>query len=701
MISRISFATLALVPVSLLAQSLPNSDQAHTELPPLSVTADPFAQRNPVEATQATSVLAGDALERARSATLGETLASQAGVHSADFGAGASRPIIRGQAGPRVRILNGGSAVADASTLSPDHNVAVEPFRATQIEVLKGPASLMYGSGAIGGVINIVTDLVPNQSATEAQGAIGISGDSVNDGGAIWGHLETGINDFAVHLDGLSRETKDYDIPGLADNDGDADPETTGSVHNSAIATESWGLGLSWTPEHGFLGLGVSQYDTQYGVPGHAHAHEHDEDTAAPADMTHDSEEEVEIVNIDMQQTRVELRGGWQWDQGLWQRLRGSLIHNSYQHQELESGVAGTLFDNDSQELRLELGHRSILDWIGVVGLQSSLQDFSAFGEEAVVPPVETQCHGLFLIEERHFAAYRFSLGGRIEHLEHAPQGFNRAAYNLLNAASTLHREIGENQHLRLGLSYSQRAPDVQELYSNGPHLATRTYDLGRGDLTKESAINVDLGWHADLGKLSMNLDLFHTAFADFIFGSEVDRDNDGQADVFEDEHEDADHAEEEEHEEEGLLIVEYRQSDARFWGGELQLDYALSPQHSLRLFSDMVRAKRSGGDRLPRIPADRIGLAYHGESQQWTWGLGWTQVLKQTRTAALESPSTAYSLVSADVSWLLALPQGDLKISARARNLLDEEVRNHVSFLKDLAPQPGRNFGLNMEYSF
>ena len=187
MISRISFATLALMPVSLLAQPAQNLDHEHTELPALSVTADPFAQRNPVEATQPTSVLAGDALEQARGATLGETLAAQAGVHSADFGAGASRPIIRGQAGPRVRILNGGSAIADASTLSPDHNVAVEPFRATQIEILKGPASLMYGSGAIGGVINTVSDLVPSQSVPGPQGGIGFSGNSVNDSRALWG----------------------------------------------------------------------------------------------------------------------------------------------------------------------------------------------------------------------------------------------------------------------------------------------------------------------------------------------------------------------------------------------------------------------------------------------------------------------------------------------------------------------------------
>lgn len=685
------------------------SDADETALPEITVTADPFAQRHPVEATQPTSVLSGEDLERSRAATLGETLADQPGVHSADFSSGASRPVIRGLGGPRVRILDGGSRVADASTLSPDHNVSAEPFRARQIEVLKGPASLMYGSGAIGGVINLVSDLVPTEPEDQLHGAIGVGGNSVNDSRSGWGHLGGGNGRIAFHLDGLVRDSEDYRIPGHADADEHGTEGDHGRVSNSAAETHSLGAGLSWTREQGYLGLGVSLYDTLYGVPGHSHGEEEHADEAET-----ETEEESHDVRIDMQQQRYELRGGWNWSDGIFERVRGNLVHSTYEHQELEAGhhdeeneadaheEVGTLFENDLTELRLELTHRERAGWRGVLGVQITQQDFSALGEEAVVPPVQTHSTGLFAVEERHFGPHRLSVGARIEHLEHDPDGLNRGAYNLLSLSSALHVALGPDQHLRFGVSRSERAPDVQELYSFGPHLATRSFDRGDGALDKEAAINVDLGWHTQRDRLSVTADVFYTLYSDFIFSGEVDEDGDGEADRYEEhDHEEEADGEHEEHEEDALVIVQYQQDDARFWGGELDLRYALTRNHTVGLFGDVVRASRDGGAKLPRVPADRIGLRYDGYLDAFSFGARLTRVLPQSRVTELEGRTAGYTLLSADLGWVIPTESGELHINLRGRNLLDEEARNHVSFLKQLAPLPGRNFGLGLEYTF
>lgn len=700
---REHFATAAVLLSTPVWAQIPAQVDSDTELSPITVTADPFARRNPVEASQASSVLRDEDLQRARSNTLGDTLAQQPGVHNADFAAGAGRPVIRGLGGPRIKILDGGSSVADASALSPDHNVAIEPFRAQQIEILKGPASLLYGSGAIGGVINVVSDLVPTRPEEHWHGAFGLGGHSVNDDRAAWGHLGTGFGPWALHIDGLDRQTRDYRIPGPADADEAGQHAGSGRVDNSATDTQSYGLGLSFTGEQGYLGLGISRYTTRYGVPGHAHGHDEHEDEH---DDPHEHAEDTAAgVAIDMRQTRAIVRGGWHSNSGPIRRLRGHVSVSRYEHQEIEpvdahegsdehtaAGQHGTLFENDSSELRLEATHQSWHDWQGVFGLQAQLSDFSARGEEAVVPPVDTRSLGFFLLEERMLGAHRLSLGGRLEQVDHQPQGFHHGRYNLLNLSSSLHFELPHQQHLRLGLTRAQRAPAVQELYSNGAHLASGTYDRGNGELDSETALHLDLGWSLQGQHWTASVDLFHTDFQDFIFAGEIDADQDGQADRFVEAGEEAD---------EGLLIVQYQQSDARFWGGEAQVKYHLSPQHRLGLFGDLVRASKANGGTLPRTPGDRLGVSYDYTAGPLDAGIKLTRVMRPSRLAALETPTDGYTLLSADVSWILATAQGDITLSLRGRNLLDKQARNHVSFLKNLAPLPGRNLGLSVEYTF
>lgn len=707
-----TFIALGLLPGLAFAQTTPSSatDSRTSDLSPITVEAAPFAGRSPVETTQPTEVLTGEELERARAQTLGDSLQSLPGVHSAEFGSGASRPVIRGQGGPRVRVLDGGAGVVDASTISPDHNAAIEPFRAQQIEVLKGPATLLYGSGAIGGVVNIVSDMFPTEPLQGLSGAIGSSLSSVDEGRSLFGHVEGGVGGFVFHLDGLTRQTEDYDIPGTAaledeHHEGEtpeehaAHEEESGTVANTATDTDSLAAGFSWVGPRGYVGLGVSSYDSIYGIPGHAHGEEE------PADATtEEAHEDEEGVRIDLTQRRYELRAGLTREWGWLSRARGSIVVTEYKHAEIEpeeehaadpdpaeEEAHGTVFTNDGVEARVELTHKPLAGWTGVFGFQGYTQEFAAAGEEAFVPPVDTTSTGLFWVEERAVGATgRVSLGGRIEQVDHAASGSNPdRQYELFSVSAGWHQELTPQHHLNMNISHAERAPDVLELYANGPHLATLTIENGNPDLDVERSLNFDLGHAGESGAWVFGLDLFYTRYDDYIFAEEL-----AHAD-------EAAEGEEAGHDEDELTPITYTQADADFWGGELHLGYRLNALHSLTAFADTVRTRRRGGDELPRIPADRVGLRFDGGLGAWSYGARLVQVFKQTRATALEGPTDGYLLLGADLSYSLPLGGTDVLLALRGRNLLNEEARNHVSFLKKQAPLPGANAQFDIEWRF
>lgn len=740
-----------------VAQADDTTETAPAELAPITVQADPFAGRTPLESTQPVEVLANDALERARGQTLGDSLQTLPGVHTADFGAGSSRPVIRGQGGPRVRILDGGAGVVDASTISPDHNAAIEPFRAQQLEVLKGPATLLYGSGAIGGVVNVVSDMFPGDINEGWHGALGTQLQSVNDGRSYYGHAEGRVGGLVLHLDGLTRDTKDYDIPGAAElvDEEHADEEhehesVRGTVPGTFTETDSFALGASWVGRMGFIGVGVSSYDSVYGVPGHAHGEEehghgdHEDDHADERrksrlrfkDADEHGDEEEESVFIDLTQRRYELRAELTQPIHWLERARGSVVITDYRHDEVELGghghghedeehseeeggaEIGSTFRNDAREIRLEFTHVPLGGWRGVFGIQGINEDFEAFGEEAFVPPVDTASTGLFLIEERDIGPGRLSLGTRVESVKHTASGTNPSrSFDLFNLSAGWHQDLGDSHHMNLNLSLAERAPDVLELYSDGPHLATRTIEQGNANLRKERSLNIDLGHAGERDNWFYKVDLFYTRYQDYIFAEEHDDHDEHEA--HDEGHHDDDHDErfarksgdddhdhdhdhdEHGHDDGGLTPVDYVQTDADFYGGELAVGYRLNARHTLRLFADTVRAERDNGARLPRIPADRIGLAFDGGWGNWAYGLRYIQVLEQKRVTEFEGRTDGYGLLNADISYLLPLGGQEISIALRGRNLLDEEVRNHVSFLKNLAPQPGVNAILDVEWRF
>lgn len=687
-------ASLAVFHTPLLAQTAEPDDDA-VEFEPIVVTADPLA-RGELDATRPTSVLDGQALERAQAQTLGETLGDELGVANSSFGAGAGRPVIRGQSGPRVRVLDGGVGVLDVSSLSPDHNVAIEPFRAEQVEVLRGPATLLYGSGAIGGVVNVVTDTIPVAPVERADFSLGTQFDSARDGRSLFGHVEFGAGPLAFHIDGQARRTDDLEIDGFADADAEEEglPQSeAGTVENTYTETETGAFGLSWTGQRGYIGAAATRYDTVYGIPGHGH---HEDEGGGEA------EEEEGGVFLDVTQARYDLKGELTDPFAGLTRLRGALVKNDYKHIEFEGpGEPGTVFRNDAIEARLEATHAAVGPLRGVFGIQHLDRDFQAIGEEAfVVVPVSTQQTGLFVVEELELGPVTLEGGVRVEQVDLTADGAPNRDFDATALSLGLNWALSDALRLAVSVSASERAPVAEELYSNGPHLATETFEVGSLALDVETANNIDISLHWHGERLFGHLSLFTTQYDDYIFQAFVDSNNDGEADVVTEDGTLPGPGEEGE-----LVLVNYDQADADFAGGEAELGVVLLPsgplgELALRVFGDTVSGELDGGSNLPRITPTRIGVGLDWARGNFNAGLKLTEVDDADELAPLETPTAGYSLLSADLDWAVNTA-GTLKLGVRGRNLLDEEVRLHTSFIKDIAPQAGRSLILDARYEF
>ena len=686
-----------------------DADDDVVEFDPIVVTADPLA-RNENEATTPISVLDGQALERAQTQSLGETLDGELGIANSSFGPGAGRPVIRGQAGPRVRVLDGGVGVNDVSSLSPDHNPAVEPFRAEQIEILRGPAALLYGSGAIGGVVNVVSDTIPTAPAEQADFTVGTQFDTGRNGRSLFGHVEFGAGPLMFHIDGLTRRTDDLEIVGFAETaavraeeeeeeegeEHEEDEETPGILENTYSETETGAFGMSWVGSWGFLGAAITQYDTTYGIPGHGHHHEEEE-----GEEEEEEHGEEGGVFLDVEQVRYDFKGELADPFTGFTRLRGSLVKNDYKHIEFEGpGEPGTVFNNDAIEARVEATHAAIGPLRGVIGIQHLDREFSSVGEEAFVMPVDTTRTGLFVVEELALGPIRLEGGLRIEQTDHSTDGAPDRDFDATSLSLGLNWGLSDALRLAVSVSASERTPVAEELYSNGPHLATETFEVGDVNLDVETANNFDvtLHWHSE--RLFGHLSVFTTQYDDYIFQAFVDSNNDGEADVVTEEGNLPGPMEEGE-----LLLVNYAQADADFAGGEAELGAVLVPagplgEWAVRVFGDTVTGELDGGANLPRITPTRIGFGVDWAIRNLNATIKLTEVDDAEDLAPLETPTAGYSLLSADFDWTVNTA-GTLKLGVRGRNLLDEEVRLHTSFIKDIAPQAGRSLILDARYTF
>ncbi len=621
------------------------------------VTASPDL-RSQNELVQATSVLDADDLSRSLRSTLGDTLAELPGVSSSSWGGGASRPVIRGLGGDRIRVLDAGVGTGDASTTSPDHAVSLEPALAERIEVVRGPATLLYGSSATGGVVNVLGGRIPSELPGKAlSGTVDLRTGSAAEEKSGTAGFSGAFGRIAWHVEGAKRETEDYESP-------------EGTVANSFSEADSAALGLSYIGDHGYLGLSTSRFETQYGSP---------------------IEEEV---SIDLEQKRFDLQGEWNRPSGFLKAIKVRAGSGDYEHVELEGDEIGTLFLNDGWEARVEAVQRARGPLTGSFGVQVLRRDFEAIGEEAFVPPTRTDSWAAFTFQEITTGALRWQLGARYESQEvEADIEEGRAARDENGLSGSLGAIWAPNDDWSLGLALSRsiKLPNSEELFSNGPHLATGNFEIGNPNLDRETNLGIDLTLRKRTGRFTGEVSLFRNRFDNFIFENFT-------GEILE--------PEEGEEEGEGLRVLEFAQRDAEFTGAEFSGVVELfhgEPHHwDAEFGADFVRAEFTDGNGdLPRIPPARYRLALHYRGDRLQGRIEGQRVEKQDRIGTLETPTDGYSLLNADVSYRLFVGAAIVDFLVRGSNLTDELARNHVSFIKDVAPLAGRDITLGLRLSF
>lgn len=696
----------------------------------IDVTATPF-HASIMESAQPVTVVAGDALRRKQAATLGETLKNEVGVHSSYFGPVASSPIIRGLDGPRVLISQNGLDVSDASRVGPDHVVSTESSTAQQIEILRGPATLFYGSGAIGGVVNIVDDRVP--SSSEAKGAFSIGHNSVAEEEEASLAYTGGNAQFAFHVDGFWRDGNDYDIPGIAVLETEEEHEEEGHeehkkgvLENSASESKGASIGGSLLLDNGFVGISYGRLERVNGVPGHSHQHEEAHDDEEHEDE-HEHEEEVGVVS-DLKQDRWQLLSELSLELPWLRGLNTRIGYTDYEHAEIEDGSVGTVFSNETLQARIDLLLQEVDGWLGAVSVEAKRSDFEAIGEEAFTPPSRTDSYALALMQEKHFGDFLWQLGARVEkvileadpiafgHDEHDMLHFDELDFTPYSASAGVVWNFSDEYNAALSLTHAQRAPSASELFSYGPHIGTGNFEVGalfwlhdgdhphfhEGNKVKEEVSNnIDLSLRKRSGNVGWVVNLFYNQVDNFYYERNTGYTNEDIEGHSHDDEGDHDEHDEHEHEHEALPVYLFEQADATLYGLEAQLAWQLSAPWSLTLWGDSIRGKLDDGGNLPRIPPVRLGGQLRYQHNGWEAEVDVSHYFEQDEVAELETSTDAYTLVNAEFAYNFSVSHTDLTVYLKGSNLTDEEARVHSSFLKDQAPLPGRGFSVGFRGRF
>lgn len=666
--SAVSLLALACAMGAHADEAAPAQDD--TEVSKVVVTAAPYAV-SADNLTASVAIVDRTDLDLAPPTGLGDLLSGMPGVRSTAFGAGASRPVVRGLAGPRVQVLTNGVGQIDASALSPDHQVATDPGEAERIEVLRGPAALAYGGSAIGGVINIIDDRIASRAPEGGySGRLLASGATGDDSYAVSGAIHAAVGPLVLTLDGLKREADDYEIPvfpesrRLLASEGETAEGGGGKLTNTAVELEAIGAGVSYVGADGFIGVSVKKTDTTYGVPGHAH-----EEPGV---------EEEGPVTIGLTQTRIDLRGEYDKAFGPFAKLRVSAGHADYEHTEFEGDAVGTKFMSDGYEGRVELVQTERNGWKGAVGFQALRRNFDAQGDEAYVPKTKITEYGAFTQQRVEKAGWGYEGGLRIDY-RNLDSLKGEADFTNISGSAGVFARPSDAVFFGVALSRNSRAPTEAELYAEGPHVATRGFEIGDPNLEEETAWSVEATAHYTGERLSADLHLFTARYDGFIdlrpTGAEED----------------------------GLAVYEYVQTKADFRGFEVETSYKAwrkaDQSLTLEASGDFVRGATDLGPPA-RIPSYSVtGRAIY-DARFWTARVEARHVGEQDRVAEGELPTDAYTTLNASLAWK---PKGDgsLRLFLDGRNLTDEEVREHASFLKDIAPSAGRSLRAGVAYRF
>ncbi len=634
------------------------------------VTAAPYAV-SADNLTASVAIVDRTDLDLAPPTGLGDLLSGMPGVRSTAFGAGASRPVVRGLAGPRVQVLTNGVGQIDASALSPDHQVATDPGEAERIEVLRGPAALAYGGSAIGGVINIIDDRIASRAPDGGvSGRFLASGATGDDSYAVSGAIHAAVGPLVLTLDGLKREADDYEIPVYPESrrqlalEGETAEGGGGKLANTAVDLKAYGGGVSYIGADGFIGVSVKKTDTTYGVPGHAH-----EEPGV---------EEEGPVTIGLTQTRVDLRGEYNKPFGPFAKLRASAGHADYEHTEFEGDAVGTKFMSDGYEGRVELVQTERNGWKGAVGVQALRRNFDAQGDEAYVPKTKITEYGAFTQQRVEKAGWGYEGGLRIDY-RNLDSLKGEADFTNLSGSVGIFTRPSDAVFFGVALSRNSRAPTEAELYAEGPHVATRGFEIGDPNLEEETAWSVEATAHYTGERLSADLHLFTARYDGFIdlrpTGAEED----------------------------GLAVYQYIQTKADFRGFEVETSYKAwrrdDQSLTLEASGDFVRGATDLGPPA-RIPSYSVSGRAIYDARFWTARVEARHVGEQDRVAEGELPTDAYTVLNASVAWK---PKGDgqLRVFLDGRNLTDEEIREHASFLKDIAPSAGRSVRAGVAWRF
>lgn len=693
---KIRFAAVLLMTTAVpaLAQNQPapatesaRTSDHHEEVPEsIIVTA---LSRNREDFLGGVSLLSGSDLAAAKRSTIGETLASLPGVSATSFGPSASRPILRGFQGDRIRILTDGIGSFDASGSSVDHAVSINPLTAERIEVLRGPSALLYGSSAIGGVVNVIDTRIPRSLPDEAFhfDADIDYGSAANErrGGAV---LDVPLGGgFVAHLDGtylksddlrtggylLSRELREQ--AAASDNEDVRELATLkGKLPNTAAKSTDVAGGLSYIGDNGSIGFSVSRSDNRYGVP---------------IRFSLDPEIEAEAPTIDLRQYRADLRAEVKVPSGFLDSIRLRAGYGDYRHFEIEdTGEIATTFLNTGMEGRLEFIQRKQGAWGGAFGGQIVTRDFEAIGEEAFLPPTQTQQMGLFTVQNFDFGAFRGEIGGRYEHSKaeaSASEAIGTPAdgrsFNSFSGSIGGSVALMDGWRAGVNLSHSERAPTAEELFANGPHNATQAFEVGNPLFRKEKSNGAELTFRGRGSRYNIEISAYYNDFSNFIAQSPT-------GDV-----------------EDELPVYQYSASGAKQWGIEGEANLTLAELGEGKIVADVigdyVRVTLDDVGPAPFIPPLRVlgGLEYQSDSL--TARAEVEHVTAQERIAEFETTTPSYTMINARIEWKPMGKDGLLSLRLAANNIFDVVARRHTSFLADYAPLAGRDIRVGASLRF
>ena len=678
--------TLSILAVASVSVFAAENEQA-TTLDTIRIKAHPLEQTSKDFAVADTVV---DQKRLAQGAvTIGEALSGETGISSNQFGAGSSRPVIRGQDGPRIKILQNSSENIDVSTLSPDHAVTVDPALAKQVEVIRGPSTLLFGAGTVGGLVNVTDSKLPTALPEKGyEGNVGLRYNTGSDEKLATAGVTLGLGDqVALRVEGLKREANDYIAPDYVH-----EGEKERRVDNTFAKGQTVNFGLSWIYDRGFTGISYSNRQDQYGLPGHSHEYEschlhglslhcgeHDHDEEEHDHEDHDQDHAHEAGPwIDLKSERYDVRTELDEPFAGFKKLRAQASYTDYQHDEIEEDTIATRFKNKGYDGRLELVHNPLGAWEGVIGTQYGQQKLELTGEEAFLAPNTTKKWSVFALEHAQLNDVHVELAARVDQQkididDSSKKDFDGSAFSVSGAANW---EFAPNYKLSLVTSHQERLPLAQELYADGGHFATNTYELGNDQLSKEKSNNVELGFHYDDNTFDYHVHVYHNWFDDYIYAQTLDRYKD-------------------------FRLVQYAQDKAKFYGAEAEAGYQISPIYKLSVFGDYVRGKIDN-DNAPRVPAGRLGTKLNADfDDHWSGSAEYYHVFQQDKIAAYETDSQSYNMLNLGVAYSGNYSNvSDYRVFLNANNLLDDQVYQHASFLSTI-PQVGRNFSVGVNFSF